>query len=101
MTKDEIVLTEDQRKKLLQQVEVSSERHVSVREAAEMLQKGDITTEQYIDSIANSIGKEKFWEIYNECLADYFRGFSFDDKTVLSKLKEYDDENAIQNKPHV
>lgn len=89
---DEVVITSEQTKNL---IEHSKERNIKIREASDMLDKGNLTADQYIEVLAKQIGKEKFWDLYNECLADYFRGLPFSDEIILNKIKECDHENAI------
>ena len=62
------------------------EINVTIREAAAMLERGEISVEAYIQGVEKAIGKQRFWEIHKECLEDYFKGFSFNDTTIKNKL---------------
>jgi len=66
----------------------SKERNVSIREAADLLQKGEISVVDYVQGMEKAIGKQRFWEIYNKVLEDYFKGIDFSDTTIKDKLIE-------------
>ncbi len=71
-----------------------NEKIVSIREAAAMLEKGQISVADYVKGIEDAIGKEKFWEIYNRHLKEYFQGFNFKDSDVKNSLiKEQEKSN--------
>ncbi len=76
-------MTDDKQKKI-----------VSLEEVAAMLERGEISVEDYVQAIESAIGKETFWKIYNEHLKNYFTGIDFNDSSIRNSiLKAGQDEN--------